>query len=77
MLKTNLSWIGRASYASPGEQPSRTRESSPSLSEHSALYRPELGQPPAPVLPAKIKRSVYYSIHTKVFGVFDYLPPAA
>ena len=77
MLKTNLFWIGRASLASLGEQSSRTRAFSPSLLEHSALYRPELGQPPAPVLPAKIKRSVYYSIHTKVFGVFDYLPPAS
>ena len=56
MLETNLSWFGIASYASPGEQSSRTRASSPSLLEHSALYRPGLGHSPAPMLPAKINK---------------------
>ena len=62
-VETNLSWPWRVSYSSPGEQPSRTRVFSLTLSDHLALNRPGLGYLPAPTPPAKkIKQKDLYTL---------------
>ena len=75
---TNLSWLWRVFYSSPGEQPSRTRASSLALSERSTLRCPGAGCYPALTPPAKsIKRKDQYKLlnltNTRVLELFDSL----